>query len=87
MTFEYGLSAGAVDLLGSYLSNRQQRVKLGPATSNWESLFKGVPLGSILGPLIFNIFINDIFISSKKETCIIMLTTILCLLYIKILIF
>ena len=30
----YGLSAGAVDLLDSYLSNRQQRVKLGPATSN-----------------------------------------------------
>lgn len=32
----YDLSAGAVDLLDSYLSNNQQRVKLGPANSNWE---------------------------------------------------
>ena len=55
------LSARAVDLLDSYLINRQQKVKLGPTTSNWESLFKGVPQGSIFGPLIFNIFINDIF--------------------------
>ena len=48
----YGLSAGAVDLLDSYLTNRQQRVKLGSETSKWETLFKGVPQGSILGPLI-----------------------------------
>ena len=36
----YGLSEGAVDLLDSYLCNRQQRVKLGPATSHWESRLK-----------------------------------------------
>ena len=36
----YDLSAGAVDLLDSCLRNRQQRVMLGPATSNWESLLK-----------------------------------------------
>ena len=39
----YCLSAGAADLLDSYLTNRQQRVKLGPETSKWETLFKGVP--------------------------------------------
>ena len=48
--------------------NRQQRVKLGAETSKWETLFKGVPQGSILGPLIFNIFINHIFHVIKQGT-------------------
>jgi hypothetical protein len=57
----YGLSEKAVELLGSYLANRKQRIKVGSHTSNWEEIFKGVPQGSILGPLMFNVFINDIF--------------------------
>ena len=62
----YGVSAHSCNLLASYLSNRHQRVKLGDHVSNWMPIIKGVPQGSIMGPLIFNIFLNDIFYFLKK---------------------
>ena len=57
----YGVSDSSCRLMASYLSNRTQRVKIGKVVSSWAKIIKGVPQGSILGPLIFNIFINDIF--------------------------
>ncbi len=57
----YGLSESACLFVSSYLSSRQQRVKIAGKRSNWEYIKRGVPQGSVLGPLLFNIFLNDIF--------------------------
>ena len=50
----------------SYLSNRKQYLQIDDTSSSIVSINTGVPQGSILGPLLFNICINDIFMSSDK---------------------
>ena len=62
----YGVKNSANDLLRSYLSNRKQYVQIDDISSSIVSINTGVPQGSILGPLLFNICINDSIMSSDK---------------------
>ena len=57
----YGFSMTSLKLMQSYLCNRFQRTSVNSSLSDWKEIETGVPQGSILGPLLFNIFLNDIF--------------------------
>ena len=63
----YGFSHNALAFMLSYLKNRSHRVNINNNFSTWEEIIAGALQGSILGPLLFHVFINDIFYFEDKS--------------------
>ena len=57
----YGFSKQALAAICSYLANRKQMTKTNNFFSSWKNLILSVPQGSVLCPLFFNIYLNDLF--------------------------
>ena len=66
----YGVNDISIQLLKSYLSNRKQYVQIGDVLLSMQYIKTGIPQGSIVGPLFFSIYINDIVKCTEKCNCI-----------------
>ena len=63
----YGFSHSSLKYMQSYLTNRKQRTKVNNSYSSWTSPENGFPQGSILGPTVFNVYINDMLLEVEGE--------------------
>ena len=67
--YSYNINEDIIKWITAYLSNRLQRVKINNSYSNWGNVISGIPQGSILGPLLFIIYINELSDICDSGSC------------------